>query len=720
MRFTDSLVFGWRRRLPMLQQTQAAECGLACVGMIAGYYGHHFDLVTLRHRFSTSLKGATLADIMQIAHRLGMASRALRLELDELDQLSTPCILHWEMNHFVVLKKVTRNKVILHDPARGLREVSMEEVSKSFTGVALELLPSASFQRLEEKQSVSMRRLVGGIIGLKSVFAQILIMSLALELFGILTPFFMQWVMDMVLVSADRSLLTLLGSGFIIILLLQNVVSALRSWVMAWFSSMLSVQWSANVFSWLLGLPMAFFEARHVGDIVSRFGSIGTIQNTLTTRFISTVLDGVMAFVTLGLIFAYNAKLTVLVIGLFVTYMLIRFVSWRPFRRANEEQIIAAARTQTQLLETIRGAQAVKLNNKEEVRLAAYANALVESTNKGIAIQRLSISFTTLQGTIAGVGRIVLIWLAALQVLEGNFSAGMLVAFISFSDQFIARASGLIDALLEFRMLRLHGERIADIVLTEKEEDRPAGAIERPSGPRCSGPGLTVRDLSFRYAENEPWILHQCDFSIAPGENVAIVGRSGQGKTTLAKLLLGLLKPQQGEITVAGVDIRRTGMQAHRARIGCVMQDDILFAGSIAENISFFDAEPSPQQVEVAAQQAQIHDDIVAMPMGYQTLVGDMGSSLSGGQIQRVLLARALYRQPEILLLDEASSHLDIERERLINAAIRQMPVTRIIIAHRPETIRSADRVIVIDQGRAHSLDADSFIALQSPPQLPG
>ena len=720
MRFTDSLVFGWRRRLPMLQQTQAAECGLACVGMIAGYYGHQFDLVTLRHRFSTSLKGATLADIMQIAHRLGMASRALRLELDELDQLSTPCILHWEMNHFVVLKMVTRNKVILHDPARGLREVSMEEVSKSFTGVALELLPSASFQRVEEKQSVSMRRLIGGIVGLKSVFAQILIMSLALELFGILTPFFMQWVMDMVLVSADRSLLTLLGSGFILILLLQNVVSALRSWVMAWFSSILSVQWSANVFSWLLGLPMAFFEARHVGDIVSRFGSIATIQNTLTTRFISSLLDGVMAFVTLGLIFAYNAKLTVLVIGLFVTYMLIRFVSWHPFRRANEEQIIAAARTQTQLLETIRGAQAVKLNNKEEVRLAAYANALVESTNKGIAIQRLNISFTTLQGTIAGVGRIVLIWLAALQVLEGNFSAGMLVAFISFSDQFIARASGLIDALLEFRMLRLHGERIADIVLTEKEEDRPASTLARPSGPRLSGPGLTVRDLSFRYAENEAWILQQCEFSIAPGENVAIVGRSGQGKTTLAKLLLGLLKPQQGEIRVSEVDIRRTGMQAHRARIGCVMQDDILFAGSIAENISFFDTDPNQPQVELAAQQAQIHEDIVAMPMGYQTLVGDMGSSLSGGQIQRVLLARALYRQPEILLLDEASSHLDIERERLINAAIRQMPVTRIIIAHRPETIRSADRVIVIDQGRAHSLDADSFIALQSQPQLPG
>lgn len=715
MSFSDSLIFGWGRRLPMLQQAQAAECGLACIGMIASYYGHTFDLVTLRHRFSTSLKGATLADIMLIAHRLGLAGRALRLDIDELSQLRTPCILHWDLNHFVVLKKVYRNKITIHDPARGIRDLSMEEVSKSFTGVALELLPSASFQKKEEKQSVSMRKLVGGVIGLRPVFAQILLLSMALELFGLLTPFFMQWVMDLVLVSSDRDLLSLMGAGFLIIVVMQNVISALRSWVTTWFSSVLSVQWTTNVFSWLMGLPMSFFEQRHVGDIVSRFGSISTIQSTLTTRFISTVLDGVMAFITLGMLFAYNGMLTLLVIGLFVAYSLIRFLSYRPFRQANEDQIIATARVQTTLLETIRGMQAVKLNNKQEVRLATYANALVEATNKGIAIQRLSIGFSTLQGMISGVGRIVLIWLAALQVLEGNFSAGMLVAFVSFSDQFIGRASGLIDAIIDFRMLRLHGERLADIVLTDKEEDLEPKVALPLKNAVVTGPAVSVVELSFRYSETEPWILENCSFEIAPGESVAIVGGSGQGKTTLAKLLLGLLKPEQGKIEVDGIDIRKQGMLAHRERIGCVMQDDILFAGSVADNISFFDATPDQQRVELAASQAQIHQDIIGMPMGYQTLVGDMGSSLSGGQIQRVLLARALYRQPDILVLDEASSHLDIEREKLINYTIRQMDVTRIIIAHRPETIRSADRVIVIEQGKAWSLDAESFISRQDP-----
>ncbi len=710
MSFINSLTFGWGRRLPMMQQTQAAECGLACIGMVANYYGHSIDLISLRRRFSTSLKGATLADVMQMAHRLGMGGRALRLEVEELEKLRRPCILHWDLNHFVVLKKVHRNKITIHDPARGIRDVPMDEVSRCFTGVALELMPSASFKPVEEKQSISMMNLVGSVIGIRSVFVQILILSVAMELFGILSPFYMQWVMDQVLVSADYDLLSLLGIGFIIVVILQNAISTLRAWVTTWFSSLLGVQWTTNVFIKLLGLPMSYFEERHVGDIVSRFGSISTIQSTLTSRFISTLLDGVMAFATLSMLFIYNSSLTWLVIGLFVTYALIRLVSYRPFRQANEDQIVTAARAQSQLLETIRGAQAVKLNNKQETRMVAYANALVETTNKGIVIQRLSIGFSTLQGVISGVGRVVLIWLAAKQVLDGNFSVGMLVAFISFSDQFIGRASGLIDALIEFRMLRLYGERLADIVLTDAEEDMEASVAEPAKTASSAGPAMTVRGLKFRYSETEPWVLDNCSFILKPGESVAIVGPSGQGKTTLAKLLLGLLKPQEGTIEVDGIDIRKQGMRSHRERIGCVMQDDILFAGSIADNISFFDSKPDQQRIEQAARLAQIHDDIMVMPMGYQSLVGDMGSSLSGGQNQRVLLARALYRQPDILVLDEASSHLDVQRERLINQAIQQMPITRVIIAHRPETIRSADRIICLANGKAFEVDYDTLI----------
>ncbi|RQZ35711.1 peptidase domain-containing ABC transporter [Burkholderia sp. Bp9090] len=710
MKWIDALQFGWRRRLPVILQTQAAECGLACVGMIASYHGHDLDLVSLRRRFSPSLKGATLNDVMLIAYRLGLASRALRLDLDELGKLRRPCILHWDMNHFVVLKSVSRGKITIHDPARGCRDVPLAEVSRHFTGVALELMPSPSFERAQAREAISMAKLVGGVTGVRAAFAQVLLLSAALEVFGIVTPLYMQWVMDQVLVSADADLLTLLGIGFLLVVLFQNAVSALRSWVVTWFSSLLGVQWTANVCARLLRLPMAYFEQRHIGDVVSRFGAINTIQSTLTTQFVGALLDGAMAIATLAMLFVYSPPLTWLVLGLFAAYGAIRWVAYRPFRQANEEQIVYAARAQSNLLESIRGVQAIKLANQQEARVATYANAVVETTNKHVAIQRLSIVFSTLQGAISGAGRVVLVWLAAKQVLDGQFSAGMLVAFVSFADQFMARGAGLIGTAIDFRMLRLHGERLADIVLTDVESDVDAKVARAPmSADSTAAPAIDVRGVSFRYAETEPWIFEDCSFSIAPGESIALVGPSGQGKTTMAKVLLGLLSPEHGGVYVDGVDIRKLGLHQYRGLIGCVMQDDILFAGSIADNICFFDPQPDQARVDAAARRAQIHDDIVAMPMGYQSLVGDMGSSLSGGQRQRVLLARAFYRQPSILVLDEATSHLDVQREHLINDAVRAMNVTRIIIAHRPETIRSADRVIALAQGRVRELDGGAI-----------
>ncbi|MEZ3501470.1 peptidase domain-containing ABC transporter [Pantoea sp. KPR_PJ] len=712
MSLNEKLNFHWFNRLPVIRQSQSTECGLACLGMIANYYGHEIDMITLRRRFATSLKGATLADVISIAQQLNMSSRALRVDLEELSKLRMPCILHWELNHFVVLKRVRGNKIVLHDPARGIRELTLKEASTAFTGVALELLPTATFEEKEEKASISMRKLVGSVTGAKSAFVQVLILSVALELFGVLGPFFMQWVMDMVLVSADYSLLSLLGVGFILIALFQNMVTALRSWVMSWFSSQLSVQWTINVCHHMLKLPLEWFESRHVGDILSRYGSLNTIQSTLTTRFISTVLDGVMSVVTVVMLFIYNAKLAWLVIGLFVAYALLRFLAYDPVRRANEEQIISSARTQSSLLETLRGIQAVKTNNKQMPRLAAYMNFMVDSTNKGIVIQKLNILFGSAQGVLTSVGRVVLVWLAALQVLDGNFSAGMLTAFISFSDQFMSRGAGLINAVIDFRMLRMHGERLADIVLSETEPCTDASPVlTQQKDEAQQGQDIALNNIYFRYAPAEPWVIEGVNLEIKAGESIAIVGPSGQGKTTLAKIILGLLHPEEGTITVGGMDIAQTGFEHHRNRIGCVMQDDILFSGSISENISFFDNEPDNDKITRAARLAQIHGDIMKMPMNYQSLVGDMGSFLSGGQLQRILLARALYREPQILVLDEATSHLDIYNEAQINNAIKRMNITRIIIAHRPETIRSADRIVVLHNGKLTETTAEQLFA---------
>ena len=355
MNFAQSLRFGWSRRLPIMLQAQAAECGLACIGMIANYLGHSVDLLHLRRRFSPSLKGATLDDVMQIASQLGLTTRALRFDTEDLGQLQTPCILHWDMTHFVVLKGVDNGKVKIHDPARGALSMTIAQASKHFTGIALELIRSSQFKRIEERETISVPRLIGGVLGIRPAFVQVLLLSVAIEVFSILAPLHMQWVMDQVLVSSDADLLTLLGIGFLMVMLFKNVTSAVRSWVVTWISSHLGVQWTTNVCAHLLKLPLSYFEQRNVGDVLSRLSAVDSIQNTLTTRFVSTVLDGVMALITLIVLFIYSTALTWLVLGLFTSYALVRWVSYRPLRQATEDQLVHAARAQSNLLESIRG-----------------------------------------------------------------------------------------------------------------------------------------------------------------------------------------------------------------------------------------------------------------------------------------------------------------------------------------------------------------------------
>lgn len=683
------LQFGWSRSLPMMLQTEAAECGLACLAMVASYHGHDVDLAGLRRKFSTSLKGATLARVMAMAGHLDFTCRPLKLDMGDLHQLKAPCLLHWDLNHFVVLKRVGKRRIVIHDPAYGIRKLSWEEVSKHFTGVALELAPSADFAPVRERQVVSLRALTGRVRGLVPALAQILLLALALEVFALAAPFYLQWVLDQVMVSADRDLLTLLGLGFVGIAVFAALITAARSWAVTWLGATLNVQWASNLFGHLMHLPLDWFEKRHVGDVVSRFGSIQTIQRTLTTQFIGSLLDGFMSVVTLVVMAFYSIWLTLLVVGLFIAYGLIRWMFFSPLRRANEEQIVYAARQQSELLESIRGAMPIKLASKQGERLSRYANATVSTTNRDVGIQRLAIAFMLSNQLMFGIGRVAMIWIAATLALNNEFTAGMLIAFIAYADQFTSRAAGLIDKWVDFSMLKLHAERVADIALTPPEEI--ADTTWSSPIPEAS---VELRNVSFRYAEGEPWILKNCSLRVEANESVAIVGPSGCGKSTLAKIVLGLLQPTEGEVRFGGVDIRKLGLDNYRQWIGAVMQDDQLFAGSIADNISFFDPDATPVKIATAAYMAAIHEDVAAMPMAYESLVGDMGSSLSGGQKQRVILARALYRQPQLLVLDEATSHLDVTREQLVNEAIQKINVTRIVIAHRPETIAHMEKII--------------------------
>jgi ATP-binding cassette, subfamily B, bacterial CvaB/MchF/RaxB len=684
------------RRMPVLLQSESGECGLVCLAMVAAHYGHQPELRELRRRCPATQRGVNLERMIEIAADLQLHGRGIRIEVEDLPRLRFPCILHWGMNHFVVARGVSGSRLDIHDPAVGRRRVPLAEAGRHFTGVVLELTPTSEFQERAPAPAVRLRQLVGPVRGLLPAVGRILLLSLLLQLFVLAAPFYMQLTIDQTLVSGDHSLLAVLGVGFMVLLMFQVLVSILRSWSVAHLSSSLGVQWSSNVLVHLLRLPVDYFEKRHLGDVVSRMGSIQAVQHTLSSRFVEAIIDGMMAMAILAMMLVYSLKLALITLTAVALYLTLRLCAFRPMREATEQQIVCAARQHGHLLETIRGIQSVKLAGREPGRSASWQSLMVNTTNRELSLIRLNLGFSSANELLFGFERILVVWLAALLVLDGVLSAGMLIAYIAYKDQFALRVGGLIDKIMELRMLRMHGERLADILLTPAERPAHEGSELSASTPAT----LELRAVSFSYGASEPPVLDRCTLRVEKGESVAIVGPSGCGKTTLVKLALGLLRPAAGMILVGGHDLTQVSMRSFRRFAAAVMQEDQLFAGSLADNIAFSDGFQDFERIQDAARTAGIHDEIMAMPMAYRTMIGDMGTTLSGGQKQRVLLARALYRQPRILFLDEATSHLDAACERSVSEALRRQRVTKIMVAHRRETIASADRVLVMEGGR--------------------
>ncbi len=676
-------------RVPVVMQTEAAECGIACLAMIAGYHGHRIDLGTLRRRHPVSLKGVTLKSLMKVARDLHFSCRALRLDLEHLSELQLPAILHWDMDHFVVLKKVTRSHLVLHDPAYGVKRLSVSEAGKHLTGIALELFPVEGFSEKDDRARLKFSSLWPHIRGSSAALLQVFVLSLILNLFVLVSPFYLQFVIDEVVARGDADLLLVLALGFGLVAGLQVAATAIRSLILLILQNAIHLQMGVRLFRHLVRLPVSYFEKRHIGDVLSRFLSLEPIRNVLAEGLIVGMIDGIMAAATLTMMFIYSKQLAAVVLVAFAIYVLLRIALYRMLRNRALNAIYAKAKEDSNFIETVRAIQSIKIFNRESERETQWLNRYSDVVSANVRLGRAQVTFKTLNDLLFGFENVLVVYLAARLALGNVLTIGMIFAFMAYKMQFVEKAVQLVEKGIDFRLLELHLERLSDIALTPIEvgQERPLTYVRPIKG------SIELKDVSFRYASTEPFVIENLNLTVDAGEAVTIVGPSGCGKTTLVKIMLGLLEPTSGEVLIDGVPLSGIGIRAYREQIAAVMQEDELLSGTVADNICFFDTGFDQQRMYQCAQLAGIHDDLMAMPMTYTSLVGDMGSCLSSGQKQRVLLARALYRHPKILFVDEGTAHVDVEMEGKIYDNLGSLSLTLICIAHRPGALAYCDKV---------------------------
>lgn len=682
-----------KKTLPVILQTEMTECGLACMAMISRFHGHDIDLNVLRRRHLVSMSGSSLGSLMKIAATLDLAPRPLRVEMDQLDKVQTPAILHWDLNHYVVLKKVKGDKVTIIDPGIGQREMSASKVSKHFTGVVMELSPTAEFSAQDSRLRPHLSLLWSNLIGLKRAIFQTLSLSIVLQLIIIVSPFYLQLVVDGALPKGDYTLLWGLAIGFGGLAILRAVSEAVRGWAILVYGNQMSLQMVGNVFRHLVRLPTRYYEKRHVGDIISRMGSTKPIQEALTQSVVSVLIDGVMAVLMLVVMFFYAPILGIIVLISAILLIFATLLIYPHLRRTQEEAIFSKAVENTHVIESIRANMTIKLFGREAEREAAWRNLYSDFINASVEYGKYLILQKFFETLINNLQIVIVVWLAAtLMMAEGSqFSLGMLIAFLAYRQYFTDSVSQLLQKGIEFRLLSLHLDRLSDIIFERREVQTPT----KETVPTLKG-DIKLNNVNFRYAETDPWVLKDISLHIPAGKMVTLTGKSGGGKTTLMKLMLGLYKADSGALTIDGQTLDDLGIGNWRSQIGVVMQDDRLLSGTISDNISFFHPEIDMKRVQKAAIAAQIHETIIAFPMNYHSVVGDMGSILSGGQKQRLLLARALYQNPKVLFLDEGTANLDTETEAAIVDVIKNLDITRIIVAHRPAFIEASDAVISI------------------------
>lgn len=665
--------------------------------MVLTYYGRETTITECRRYLKSGRDGLSARAIAQAGRELGLRVRGMSMEPAAISQIRLPAIVHWNFTHFLVVESWSDSAISVVDPAVGRRKLTHEEFNEGFTGVVLDVEPGAEFQRMKAQETFTWRSYLHMLLqtpGARSLLWQVLGTSAILQILGLVFPLFTMVLVDRILPGQEYGMLTLLGIGMVCLTLASVILGFLRSTLAMYLEARLDSEVMLGFFEHVLRLPFSFFRERSSGDILSRLGSISVIREVLTGQLVSVILDGTMALFYAAVLFVWQPLFGFLALAVGLIQVAVYLLSRRPLYELTERDIAAQVESQSYLVEALTGIGTVKSSASEDRALSHWTNLFYKQLNVSLRRSHLGNIVETGRDAIGSLTPVILLWIGAIMVLDGSLTLGTMLAVLTLANAFIDPLTELVSSAQQIQLIGAHLARIADVMETEPEQK-----VEGTEFVTELSGAIEVQDASFRYHSSGPWIVRNLSLSVEPGQKIAIVGRTGSGKSTLAMLLLGLYPLDEGEIRYDGRNLDEIDHRSLRRQIGVVMQDPVLFSGSIRRNIASFDASLPMERIEEAADLAAIHDEIASLPMGYDTLLAEGGADLAGGQRQRLAIARALAHRPGILILDEATSHLDAETETLVDENLSNLNCTRIVIAHRLSTVRNADAILVLDEG---------------------
>ncbi|NKB34570.1 MAG: ATP-binding cassette domain-containing protein [Pseudomonadales bacterium] len=677
-----SLKLTSKSKLPMIFQAESNECGLASLAMISSFHGKQLDLRSIRTEYPLAATGASVKHLLEAAQTLDLMGRALKLELSDISNLTLPAVLHWDLDHFVVLKKIAKSHIVIHDPAIGIRKYQKSELINHFTGIAIEFSPAQSFKQESLISNYSLKDLFSVTSSFKRAVIQVFFLSLLIQILSLLTPLYLQLVIDQGLNKGNTDLIVMLAVLFVFITLAKTAVTYCRGLFLMQFSNQVGFQLVSNVFRHLLRLPIAYFEKREMGDIVSRFSSIESIKQLITQEMITVLVDGLFSLITVALLFLYDPVLAFIAIGFVVLVAILRVVTLVEEKNRRQETLVTNAKQQSRFMENVCSMAVTKLNGIEHDRENDWCDKYANYLNSGYKLGYYQLGISTTQGLLFGLDHITTILFGAMLVNTGQLTIGQLMSFIFLKQHFSSSVTAMLPKIAEIRLMKLELERVADITLEKTEELEVAGNSLLPA-PKVVG-DIEGENLSFSYGENIEPVLSEFSFKIEQGSVVGITGHSGSGKSSLIKLLLGLEKPNSGKLKIGGKDLLTFNPVQIREQIGAVLHNDVLLAGDLAYNINLGKEPFNEERLLNVCSLVGLVDIVSFLPMGFQTQVGEMGNVFSAGQTQRILIARALYKHPTILVLDEALSNLGSEASLELLSAITKLDITVILVTHNP------------------------------------